>query len=303
MIISASRRTDIPAFYSIWLLNRIRAGFCQVPNPYNSKQIGLVRLDSHAVDALVFWTRSPRPLLPMLTELDRGGYRYYFQYTLLDYPRGFEAQTPPAARAVTTFRELADRIGAERVIWRYDPIVISAATPPDFHRRSFERLARMLQGATQRVVISFVDEYAKTRRRMAALSSAGGGVVTVAADASGALPAEIGALTADLAACASACGMEIQSCAETLDLRPFGVSAGKCIDSVLIERIFGLHLQADKDPNQRPACGCALSKDIGMYDSCLFGCSYCYATTSFERSLQNYARHDPNAPALFSLPK
>ncbi len=122
MIISASRRTDIPAFYAEWFMQRIRAGYCTVPNPFNRGQVSTISLAPEDVDAIVFWTRFPRPLLPHLDELDRCGYRYYFQFTLLDYPRSLETHRPDVRQAVEAFRTLAERIGPERVIWRYDPI-------------------------------------------------------------------------------------------------------------------------------------------------------------------------------------
>lgn len=284
-------------------MNRVRAGFCEVPNPYNASQVSVVRLDPDAVDAVVFWTRSPRPMLESLPELDRRGFRYYFQYTLIGYPRSLDPLAPPARTAVETFRRLSGEIGSRRVIWRYDPIVISAATPPDDHRRRFERLARALEGFTRRVVISFVDDYARTRRRMAALSSQGAAPIPIVPGSSGALPDEIAALVSDLAGCAAAHGMEIHSCAELLDLQPYGVAPGKCIDPHLLEQVFGIELHSGKDPYQRPACGCAASKDIGMYDSCLFGCSYCYATGSFARARRSYRIHDPNGPALLAAPQ
>ena len=137
MIISASRRTDIPAFYAEWFMRRIRAGYCTVPNPYNRKQVAKVSLAPDAVDVIVFWTRNPRPLLPHLAELDRCGYRYYFQYTVMDNPRAIDPKSPAADAAIKTFRELAGIVGAERIIWRYDPIVISAATPAEFHLSTY----------------------------------------------------------------------------------------------------------------------------------------------------------------------
>ena len=128
MIISASRRTDIPAFYSRWLLNRLRAGFCLVPNPFNPGQVSRIELGPQDVDTIVFWTRNPRPLFPFLDELDARGYRYNFQYTLLDYPRLIDEHTPPPPAALDTFRRLADRLGPQRLVWRYDPIVQSQIT-------------------------------------------------------------------------------------------------------------------------------------------------------------------------------
>ena len=137
MIIGASRRTDIPAFYAEWMLHRLRAGYCTVANPYNRNQVSRISLRPEDVDAIVFWTRNPRPLMRYIPELDSQGYRYYFQFTILGYPREIDHKSPPAAAAVQTFRELSERLGPTRVIWHYDPIVFTGLTPPAFHRENF----------------------------------------------------------------------------------------------------------------------------------------------------------------------
>ena len=296
MIISASRRTDIPAFYSEWFMNRIRAGYCTVPNPFNRSQLSRVSLKPDDVDVIVFWTRNPRPLFPHLAELDRRGYRYYFQYTVLDNPRPIDPKSPPAETAIAAFKELAGLVGAERVIWRYDPIVLSEATPVEFHSAAHGRIAEALAGSTTRNVISVVDIYRKAQKRLAELGREGIVVEEIRPDR---MPAHLAELLQQLATMAGACGMEIVSCAEELDLCEYGIKPGKCVDDDYIARTFGLHLDGKKDPTQRKACGCVVSKDIGMYDSCLFGCQYCYATSSFERAKQNRdAEHHANSPSL-----
>ncbi len=300
MIISASRRTDIPAFYAEWFMQRIRAGDCHVPNPFNAGQVSVVSLAPADVDAIVFWTRFPRPLLAHLDELDARGYRYYFQYTLLDYPRSveshrLESHRPDGAAAVEVFRRLAERIGPARVIWRYDPILLSAQLDADYHRRQFAKLASALDGSTQRCVISLVDLYAKTRRRLSGLDLAD--MAEAGTEAVASRPA-IADLMRFLADTAQRHGMEITSCAETAELQPYGIRPGKCIDDDLLRTLFGLDLWLKKDPSQRAACGCVLSKDIGQYNTCLFGCQYCYATADFAAARRRHAQHDPSAPAL-----
>jgi hypothetical protein len=294
VIISASRRTDIPAFYSQWFLERIRAGYCTVPNPFNAKQVSTVSLAPEDVDAIVFWTRNPRPLLAYLPELDERGHVYVFQYTLLDYPRWLEKNTPPVDAAIAAFREVAARIGPNRVIWRYDPLVFTRSIDADFHRGAFSRLAGALRGSTERVVVSIMDDYAKSRGRLSALDDE-----TPQSKESACAGDAFGELMRDLAGIAGEHGMQIQSCAETLDLRAYGIEAGKCIDDALLNRLFNLNISATKDPTQRTYCGCVISKDIGMYNSCPFGCQYCYATASFETARTRYARHDAYATSLF----
>ncbi len=294
MIISVSRRTDIPAFYAVWFMNRIRAGYCAVPNPFNPQQVSHVPLKPEEVDVFVFWTRNPRPLFPHLAELDERGYCYYFQYTLMDNPRAIDPKTPSLETSLRNFRELADRIGPEKVIWRYDPIVFTKMTGARFHQQTYERIARALQGHTRRSVISIVDVYRKAGKRLRNMAAQGYDLI----DYSGRRSERFDALMRALVQAATDNGMEIVSCAEDIDLRPYGIRPGKCVDDAYISQIFGKTVTSKKDPAQRKACGCVISRDIGMYDTCLFGCQYCYATTSLERARSNYDRHDPNSPSL-----
>jgi len=291
VIISASRRTDLPAFYSEWLMNRVRAGYCLVPNPFNRDQISRVSLEPPDVDGIVFWTRNPRPLFPYLSELDDRGYRYYFLYTLMANPRQIDPGSPPAETSIETLRELSRRIGQRRVVWRYDPILLSNLTGPDFHLRSYRRIAAALKGYTTRSVVSIAHIYRKIQKRIACLAKQG--IHLLPYDEKVLSP-----LMSSLAEIASENGMEIQSCADELDLHRFGIRPGKCVDDDLISEVFGLDFKAKKDVCQRKQCGCVASKDIGMYDSCLFGCSYCYATGSFERAKANYRMHDPGSASL-----
>lgn len=294
MIISASRRTDIPAFYAKWFMNRICAGYCIVPNPFNHKQISYISLHPQDVDVIVFWTRNPRPLFRALDELDASGYHYYFQFTIMDNPRLIDPKSPPVDAAIKTFKELADRVGADRVIWRYDPIVISTVTDAYFHQNCYTRIAEQLRGYTMRSVVSVMDVYKKAEKRLRSLTEQGVRIPDQSADQ---LP-NFAELMHGLAETARQNKMEIVSCAEELNLTKYDIKPGKCVDDEYIARIFNLPIKPKKDPSQRTACGCVISRDIGMYDSCLFGCQYCYATSSFERAATNHAAHDPRSPSL-----
>jgi hypothetical protein len=267
MIISASRRTDIPAFYAPWMVRRLREGYCTVANPCNRNQVTRISLRPEDVDAIVFWTRNPRPLMRHFEELDSRGYRYYFQFTILGYPREIDRKSPPVATAVRAFRELSQRLGPSRVIWRYDPIVLTGITPPAFHRENFQRLAEALRSRTRRAVVSIVDRYRKTESRMKDLQ-------TASPTANPCDTADFRSLMRELADTARGNGMEIVSCAEEIDLRAFGIRPGKCVDDQVIAEAFGVDVLRKKDPTQRDACGCVVSRDIGMYESCLFGCKY-----------------------------
>jgi hypothetical protein len=293
-IISASRRTDIPAYYADWMMRRLHAGWCEVPNPYNAHQVARIDLAPAAVDAIVFWTRNPAPLLPHLAAIEAMGHRFLFHYTLMDNPRLLETHRPSLAAAIRTFHRLAAIVGPQRVIWRYDPIVFSSITPPGFHRDRFAAIAAALSGATQRVVISIMDDYRKIRPRMDALASQGAVVAVLAEEQQ----AAYGDLLAFMAATAASHGMAIQSCSEPFDLAPSGIPHGACIDPALIQSALGVAVTQCKDQTQRPACGCAVSRDIGMYDSCLTGCQYCYANRNFAASRSRHRAHDPASPRL-----
>jgi hypothetical protein len=294
MIISASRRTDIPAFYSKWLVNRIRQGWCLVPNPFNTNQVSKVALSPREVDAFVFWSRNPRPLMRYLDELDDLGCRYYFLFTLIGYPARIDPGAPPLKLSIDTFQDLSARVGRQRIIWRYDPIVLSDLSGTEFHESNFRMVARELKGAAERCVISFVKPYRKARARMEAAAPGGTAPVDFGS------PPVRGLLSA-VSAIARENGMEIFSCATETNFSDFGVSPSRCIDADLISKLFGTRISPPKDPCQRKECGCAASRDIGMYDTCVFGCSYCYATSNLERAKANHARHDPQSPSLLSL--
>ena len=286
MIISASRRTDIPAFYSPWFINRIREGFLLTRNPFNAKQVSRVSLLPQDVDAIVFWTRNPAKLLPFLPELDNSGYRYYFQYTITGYPRTLEKSVPNPHRAIQTFQELSSFIGKERVIWRYDPILVCNQIDLNEHKRLFTKIARLLAGYTQQVVISFADFYQKTDRNLKNVENLIYSDITRDNN-------QLLDLTAYMATVAKQHRLEITSCAEELDISDTGINHGKCIDEKLLYDVFAIRYDGTKDSGQRKACGCIKSIDIGMYNTCLHGCSYCYATFQEKTVLANYRKHDP----------
>lgn len=273
MIISASRRTDIPSFFARELAAAVRAGFIDVPHPRNPRLRSRLSLKPEDVDGIVFWTRDPRPLFPFLEELESRGYPFYFQFTLMDNPPFLDPGGPPVREAAAAFRELAERTGPERVVWRYDPIVISNRTGPSFHRERFEEISAALSGAARRVMISLVDFYRSAARRFRALAADGIAVRNPT-------PEDLDELMPALVSTAHRRGLEIFSCAEEIELSPFGVRPGRCVDAGLLSRIAGRPVPAGKDPRQRKACGCDESRDIGVYGTCPRGCIYCYARRS-----------------------
>jgi hypothetical protein len=293
MIISASRRTDIPAFYSEWLINRIRDGWCVVPNPLNNRQLNRISLKPEEVDAFVFWSKNPLPLMQYLDEIDNRGFRYYFQYTVNDYPGVLEPGLPQINNRIDSFKKLSERLTDLRVIWRYDPIIISNRTPVDFHVEKFSRIAESLKGHTKRVMISFVDHYKKTDFRFNQLQRDG-----FVFEKNFNKTPEASVLVGRLKEIAFEDNMEIFSCAEE-DFQKLGVLPGCCIDSALINRIWSINVNNKKDPSQRALCGCVTSKDIGVNDTCLHGCAYCYATRDYMTAVKRNSEHNPQSAAIW----
>ena len=284
MIVSASRRTDIPAFYVNWLINRIHNREVMVRNPMNVHQVSRISLDPRIVDCFVFWTKNPKKLLPRLNEL--SDYNYYFQFTLTPYNRSLEPKLLEKRGILKTFQILSDTIGAGKVIWRYDPIIFTPEYDFRFHQKSFKAMASALHGYTKRCVISFVDMYKKTQRNLFGIP-----LVTV----SNREMKDIARVFADTG---NKYSIEVVSCAEEIDLSKSGVKHGKCIDDKLIAELSGKELYIGKDKTQRGECGCTASIDIGAYNTCSHGCLYCYANFNFERVNRNWITHNPKSPLI-----
>ena len=288
MILSVSRRTDIPSYWSDWFLRRIKEGFACVRNPMNPHQISQISLSPEVVDCIVFWTKNPGALAKRLDELD--GYPYYFQYSLTGYGKDVESNLPDKkAVLIPLFQELSRKLGPKRVVWRYDPILFSRRYSPDYHLRAFEEIAKRLEGCGERVVISFVDLYTKTRRGTTSLE-----LLPPPSDE------ELLEFAGKLAGLAQRHGFIVETCAEKINLETVGIRHGHCIDKPLIEEIIGCRLTVSKDKNQRPECGCFESVDIGLYNTCHNGCRYCYATYDPAQVELQIAQYDPSSPLLCS---
>lgn len=285
MILSVSRRTDVPNYYSDWFYNRIKESFLYVRNPMNAHQISRISLSPEVVDCIVFWTKNPADMLARLDELKE--YPYYFQFTLTGYGRDVEPGLPDKRSSlIPTFRELSGKIGAQRVIWRYDPIFINRQYTLDYHVKAFEEIAGSLAGYTRKVVISFVDMYAKTQRNTAGLQ------IESISDR------DMEGLARQLVRIAGRHGIEVESCAERIDLQGVGVKHGSCIDKKRIEEIIGCRLSARKDKNQRMECGCYESVEIGTYNTCRNGCRYCYANGNDAMVKEGVRAYDAESPLL-----
>lgn len=285
MIISASRRTDIPTYYSEWFMNRIRAGYVCVRNPLNYHQVSKIGLSPEVVDGIVFWTKNPLPMMDKLDALHE--YMYYFQFTLNSYGTDVEAGVPNKSKVIVpAFQKLSDKIGPDRVIWRYDPIFLNETYSMSYHIRYFEQLAKLLSPYTRKCTISFIDFYRNTEKNIAGLSLC---------DFSAEKQEEI---AKEIAQIAHSYGLQVDTCAEQIDLEQYGIAHARCIDDRLFSMLLNCPLKVKKDANQRMECGCIESIDIGAYNTCRNGCRYCYANYSQTSVSKNCGKHDPMSPLL-----
>jgi uncharacterized protein DUF1848 len=290
MIVSASYKTDIPAFYAVWFMNRLKAGYCRVNNPYGGKPF-TVSLRPDAVDGFVFWTRNPAPFFESLGSVQALRLPFVVQTTITGYPRILDAATVAPERAIDDLRRLSNRYGGQAGVWRYDPVLMTSLTPPDWHRDNFARLARQLSGTVDEVVVSFAQIYRKTARNLNAVARA--------AQLTWRDPeqAEKKVLLGELAAIAADHRMKLTLCGQPELLIP-GVSEASCIDAARLSDIAGRPVVAPGKAH-RKTCACHASRDIGDYDTCPHGCVYCYAVRTRALAKRRFAAHDPEGEFLF----
>lgn len=307
VIVSASRATDIPAFFAKWFRNRLEAGYLLWTNPFNAKQIQYVSFRRTRV--IVFWSKNPKPLIRYLPELDAKGIHYYFQFTLNDYEQeGLEPNVPSLAERVETFKALSERLGRKRVIWRYDPLILTDTLTVEGLLNRIAGVAGLLRGHTEKLVISFADIniYKKVKNNLTR------GHVNYREF----VPPLMLELAEGLQRRNREWGLKIATCAEGIDLARYRIEHNRCIDDNLMIELFKgdsvlmdfLGYQPDlfgnlsrpylKDKSQRKDCGCVVSKDIGVYDTCHHLCTYCYANTSCTVMERNLRKHKPEAEAL-----
>lgn len=299
VVVSASRSTDIPAFYADWMLSRLQLGYCTWINPFNRVEFNVSFKNTRLI---VFWSKNPKPMLERLAGIEALGFRqYYFQFTLNDYvAEGLEPNVPKVETRIDTFRRLADRIGKERVIWRFDPLLLTDKISIDALLERIGTIGRQLKGYTNKLVFSFIDitPYRKVQRNLAGLGFRE-------------FTAEMKVMFAGgLARLNEGLGYDLATCAEDIDLSDYGITHNKCIDDELMLREFNADTKlmdfigaerdifgrwtirkSKKDKGQRKSCGCVSSKDIGMYNTCPHLCRYCYANTTDSAVLANCAQY------------
>lgn len=327
VIVSASRSTDIPAFYAKWFFNRLARGYCAWYNPFNQQKM---YISFKNCKVIVFWTKNPKPILPYLHELDERGIHYYFQVTLNDYVKeGLEPNISSVDSRVETFKKLSDMIGKERVIWRFDPLIIAPTISPRELLKKIWNVGNKLKGYTDKLVFSFIDvkAYRKVQNNLIKETMFFTKEDVENAEANHAQRIEIVEGLQKIRSIWQEQGwnVEMATCAEDIDLEKYGIEHNRCIDGELMKRIFAddkeliyyLHtlklpekdlfgnlppipekVRNVKDTGQRKVCGCMISKDIGMYNTCRHFCVYCYANTSKECVIRNAEKHNDESESI-----
>ncbi|WP_337405706.1 DUF1848 domain-containing protein [Suilimivivens sp.] len=282
MILNTGSRTDIPAYFSDWFYKRIEEGYVMVRNPYYPEQVTRYVLDPSVVDALVFCTKNPQPMLGRLEHL--SAYDMFWFVTITPYDREIEPFVPPKEDVIRSFIELSDMVGKERMSWRYDPVFITEKYSVEYHIACFAEMAEKLRGYTGQCVVSFLDLYEKTKRNFR--------------EAREVTKAEQERIIEAFAGIAGANGMQINLCCENQALVRPNVDADGCLSQRVLEQAIGCGLQVPKKKAAREACSCLLGADIGVYNTCGHGCLYCYANYDRKSVEENRKRHDVNSPLL-----
>ena len=291
-IVSASRRTDIPAFYGDWLRARVAAGWAASVNPFNQRatRVSLQRRD---VRALVLWSKDLSRFVPGALDLRDRGYPLYFQYTVTGLPPELEPRVPPPEVTVPAAHALARELGPGPLQWRYDPILLGGSLDADWHRQRFRTLAARFVGATERCVISFATFYRKVCRNLAKAPAPGPAIAPPE-------PELLEELAGDLAETAAQHGMALHACC-TPEALGGSIRQAACVDAAHLDDLYPGAGRDVPAAASRPGCSCAASRDIGLYDSCPHGCVYCYANAAPERARERFARAGGEGPVPFGV--
>lgn len=286
MILNTGSRTDIPAFYSRWFMNRVREGYVLTRNPYYPKKILRYRIDPETVDMIVFCTKNPEPMLEYLDELAR--FPQFWFVTITPYGKDIEPGVPDKHRVISSFRTLSEKVGKKACSFRYDPVFLSERYSREYHLRAFETICSELEGYTEFCVISFIDLYEKTKKNF-----------PEAREVEPQMQKELSRAFSEIA---SAHGIAVRMCLEDPSLAACGVITDGCMTREVLERALGQSLHVPPSLQTRQGCHCLLGNDIGEYNTCLHGCRYCYANYDMSLVRRNAARHDPESPLLIGYP-
>lgn len=281
MILNVSGRTDIVAFYTDWFMNRYHEGFVDVRNPFNHNLVS--RIDFSDVDAILFCTKNPIPILNKINEINKP---IIFHVTLTPYKKDIEPNVPPKGEIVEAIKKLSKIIGKDNLVIRYDPIFISAKYTLDYHIKAFENLCSLLDGYVSKILISFLDDYKNVRKNEKVLNF------------KELEESDYKAIGENFSASALKHHMIVHTCFEDRNLTEYGFSKDECLSRELAYKLTGKVYKKEWKARKEGKCHCIQMVDIGVYNSCKHFCKYCYANYDEKQVQDNFINHDPNSSLL-----
>ncbi|MBQ7567651.1 DUF1848 domain-containing protein [bacterium] len=283
MILNTGARTDTVQYFTPWLLKRFAEGYVLTRNPLFPHKVTCYELTPDTIDCVVFCSKNYKPILPRLHEITER-FNTFFHYTITAYGRDMEPGVPSIAESIATLKELEKQVGAQRICWRYDPVLLNDKYTMQTHRETFASMAAQLAGHVNRCIFSFVEIYRKVEVNMPELLPL-----------STAQREDIAAMLGEIA---QRHGLYIQTCGTNGDYRRYGVHASGCMTLDMLGEANGLRFRSLKHKGSRQGCHCIETHDIGAYDTCPNGCRYCYANRNPRKAAANYKLHDPDSPLM-----
>lgn len=283
MIINTGGRTDIGQYYSQWLMKCIEEGYVLSRNPLFTSKVSRYELTPDKVDAIEFCSKNYAPILPRLREITER-FPTYFHYTITAYGKDVEPNVPSVDESIETALELERLVGARRIAWRYDPVLMTEKYTIERHLETFEYIAARLSGHIDRCIFNFVEMHKKLSTNMPEL-------IPLSSADKDELARGFGEIAAKY-------GMKIQTCGINGDYSDYGVQPSGCMTLDILGNANDLEFRSLKHKGMRQGCQRIESRDIGAYNTCPSGCRYCYANTDPQKAAENYKRHDPDSPLL-----
>ena len=261
MIISASRRTDIPSLHTKWFLNRLKEEYVITQNPISKNNFYKIPLNKNIVDIIVFWSKNPN--IDFIKEVRDLGYKFYLHFTITPYDKNIERNIPNKKLLIRNFQTISKLFGKEKIIWRYDPIILNDDFNANYHINNFKNFADSLNGYTDECIFSFVQIYSKIKNNIKNINDNDKII-----------------LIENIKEISEKNNIKLKSCSQDFDnITNIRVEKSACIDKERIQKILGYSIKEKKDKSQRKLCNCIESIDIGMYNTCTNGCIYCYANS------------------------
>ncbi len=280
MILNISGRTDIVAFYSNWLMNRLEEGYIDVRNPFNPKLVSRIMIDE--VDLLFFCTKNPIPILDKLKDIKK---KMYFHITLTSYKKDIEPNVPPKKDIIDAIKKISKTVGKENIVIRYDPIFINDKYTLEYHVKAFDKLCELLEGFTNKILISFIDEYKNVRNNYKALNYR---ELT---------EKDYETIGTKFSESAKKHNIKVHTCAEDRNLVEYGFIKDECMSRELAYKLTG-KIYKKWYARKNVPCRCVEMADIGVYNSCKHFCKYCYANFDEKQVNDNYSKHNPKSSLL-----